>query len=129
MKTNAGKQKHSVKREAILEWLRSTEIHPSAEQVYYALRTQYPRLSLGTVYRNLTEFENAGLVQTVAEVDGQERFDAVMTEHVHFVCKGCGAVVDVPETVSADIGALMEQQGYKVETRRLLVYGLCPECV
>ena len=69
------------KRNAILECLRSTHTHPSAEMVHEMLREAHPDISLATVYRNLTYFKNQGLATSVATVRGVERFDANTEPH------------------------------------------------
>ena len=89
--------KHFRKRDAILACLRSTTCHPSADWVYAQLKPQIPDLSLGTVYRNLAYFKEQGLIISVGTVNGVERFDGNPEPHVHFVCTGCNAVVDLPQ--------------------------------
>ena len=89
--------RYSKKREAILAVIRGTSTHPSAEWIYHQLRPTHPDLSLGTVYRNLTFFQENGQVQSVGVVRGQERFDAIVTPHSHFMCNCCGTVLEVPD--------------------------------
>ena len=90
-------RKYSRKREAILECLRSTQSHPSADWVYSKLKPQYPDLSLATVYRNLAMFKRDGVIGSVGTVNGLERFDYDTRPHAHFVCSRCSAVLDVEE--------------------------------
>ena len=75
--------RYSKKREAILEAIRSTKTHPSADWVYQTLKPTHPDLSLGTVYRNLDFFRQHGTIISVGVVKGQERFDATTTPHTH----------------------------------------------
>ena len=70
-------RKYSKKRQAILDALRNTTEHPSAEMLYARLKPEYPDLSLGTVYRNLAMFIRDGAVISVGTVSGQERYDAI----------------------------------------------------
>ena len=86
--------RYSPKREAILKCLRSTTCHPSAEWVYTQLKPQIPDLSLATVYRNLARFRSEGAVQVIGCVDGEDRYDGNVAPHGHFICRGCGAVID-----------------------------------
>lgn len=88
-------KRHSKKRDAILTCLRQTKSHPTAEWIYQKLKPEYPNLSLGTVYRNLSEFKREGVIATVGVVDGLERFDGDTSAHSHLICRECGAVVDV----------------------------------
>lgn len=123
-------QKKSRKRDAILELLRSTKSHPSAEWVYSRLKPEFPDLSLATVYRNLRLFMESGELICVETVNGQERFDSNTAPHAHFVCTGCGAVIDVHESaplehfserVAADLEATVDRFS-------ISYYGRCSEC-
>lgn len=123
--------KYFRKREAILNCLRQTKTHPSAEWVHAQLKAEYPDLSLGTVYRNLAYFKETGAIISVGTVDGVERFDANTTPHVHFICTGCGRVLDLmemtaPEELSQTAAACC---GGKVESCQLTFSGLCAECM
>ena len=89
--------KHFKKREAVLNCLRSTDTHPTAEWVHSQLRSEYPDISLGTVYRNLAMFKQQGIIASLGTVDGVERFDGNTEPHVHFICNGCDAVIDLME--------------------------------
>lgn len=123
-------QKHFKKRTAILECLRSTKAHPSAEMVHEMLQAEHPDISLATVYRNLARFKEQGLIQSLGTVDGIERFDADISPHVHFVCTGCGAVIDlpqveVPQELSRQASA---DSGCRVDSCQLTFTGLCTAC-
>ena len=95
--------KHFRKRDAILSCLRQTTVHPSAEWVYNQLKPEYSDLSLGTVYRNLALFKEQGLITSLGTVNGVERFDGNTCPHVHFVCNGCDAVIDLPQIQAPEV--------------------------
>ena len=88
-------KKYSRKREAILNAIRSTASHPSAEWVYNRLKPDFPDLSLATVYRNIAEFLEEGEIVSVGNVCGQERYDGTTSPHAHFICDSCGSVIDI----------------------------------
>ena len=90
------------KRNAILACLRGTTCHPSAEKLYQMLQQEHPDISLATVYRNLALFKSQGIIASVATVGGVERFDGNIEPHVHFICSGCGAVLDVIQVDQPD---------------------------
>jgi len=120
--------KFSEKRQAILEILRETTEHPSAESIYYTLKPRFPRLSLGTVYRNLQGFKKDGEARALAVVNGQERFDGDISEHAHFICDKCSAIVDLDISLPDDIGSSARQDGFQVTSRQLFLHGQCPKC-
>ena len=125
------RSKHFRKRDAILEFLRHTDQHPSAETVYAALKSQIPDLSLGTVYRNIALFKQQGLIVSLGAVNGVERYDGNIDPHVHFVCTDCGCIRDlhqmhVPEELNA---AASEQAGAVVDHCHLTFHGRCNACI
>ncbi len=121
-------RKHSKKRDAILDCVRSAKCHPSAEWVYAQLKPQIPDLSLGTVYRNLALFKQEGTIGSMGVVDGMERFEGNTAPHAHFVCGHCGSVLDVegiepPQELceKVDCGAVSQCV--------LTFHGVCKQCV
>lgn len=118
------------KRNAILSYLRSTDVHPSADMVYAHLKPEIPDLSLGTVYRNLSMFRQQGTIASVGTVNGVERFDGNIEPHVHFICTGCSAVIDMPQLqVPQKMTQTAETMlGGKVDACQLTFTGLCGAC-
>ena len=124
----AATRRRSRKRDAILEYLRSSSAHPSAETIYEQLKPQHPDLSLGTVYRNLALFRQEGTVISVATFHGSERLDARTDPHAHFLCQDCGALIDVDVPCQALGAELEERYGLEIRRSELLFRGLCPRC-
>ncbi len=122
-------KKHSHKRDAIYNAIRSTKTHPSAEWIYKKLKPEYPDLSLGTVYRNISRFKDDGSIITVGVVNGQERYDGNTVPHTHFICDVCGRVIDIDGASDpvADTSALIEN-GFDIRRFELTFYGKCPLC-
>lgn len=122
--------KQFKKRNAILNCLRSTTSHPSADMVHDMLQAEHPDISLATVYRNLSRFRSQGIIQCVATVRGTERFDANTTPHVHFICTQCDAVIDLHQVqVPQSLSSLVEStSGCQVESCQLTFSGLCENC-
>ena len=122
--------KHFRKRDAILNCVRATTSHPSAEWVYENVRTQMPDISLATVYRNLSLFKEQGLIRSLGTVNGVERFDGNTEPHVHFICTQCGGVQDLPEiSVPEELNsAVARSSGGRVDNCQLSFTGICGEC-
>ncbi len=125
------KQNYSKKREAILAVIRGTTSHPTAEWVYQALKPDYPDLSLGTVYRNISQFKQDGVIISVGVVNGQERFDGNVNPHTHFVCAGCDSVIDIPgEFVGGKVSSEVAKKFHiQVDSSEVLFHGLCSQCL
>ena len=123
--------KNFRKRNAIYDCLCQSKAHPSAEAIYTRLKPEIPDLSLGTVYRNLTLFKNQGKIISVGTVNGVERFDGNTAPHVHFICNGCSAVIDLEEmSVPQSLTATAENTcGGKVTECQLSFTGLCQTCM
>ncbi len=122
--------RRSKKRDAMLRLLRSTTCHPSADWVYQQLKAEYPNLSLGTVYRNLNQLSGQHIIRRVGVINGQERFDADLRPHAHFVCNRCGLVLDLPDDPPDPEYArrYSEQYGFVVEGHEFSLRGLCADC-
>ena len=123
-------RRNSRKRQAIYEALCATKSHPSAEWLYTGLKSQIPDLSLGTVYRNLGVLMQDGLVISVGNVNGQERYDACVSPHTHFICTRCGRIddADVPLPLP-DYAGIEKNTGWRLNGHSLCFTGLCSDCI
>lgn len=123
--------KHFRKRDAILECLKNTHAHPSAETLFQMLQEEHPDISLATVYRNLTLFKQQGLIQSLGTVNGIERFDGNTEPHVHFICGNCNSVLDLPELDPPESlrSAAAKATGGEVSGCQLIFTGTCQDCL
>ena len=87
--------KYSRQREAIKTFLAGRYDHPTAETVYLGIKEEFPNISLGTVYRNLSLLSDIGEIQKLSTGIGPDRFDGNPAPHYHFICKHCGSVLDL----------------------------------
>lgn len=116
-------------RRVILEELRKLESHPSADEVYEMARRRLPRISLGTVYRNLEILSEYGMIRKLELVGTQKRFDGNARSHYHVRCIRCSGIEDVPiEPLTAIENALREVTDYEIIGSRLEFIGVCPQC-
>ena len=120
--------KRSKKRDIVLDVLKSTKGHPSAQWVYLEARKFAPDISLGTVYRNLGMFKDEGTISSVGVVDGEERYDFNVMPHTHFVCVQCKKVIDIDDKNICVNDKIEQHYGVKVESRAVVYNGLCCEC-
>ena len=86
---------YSKQRELILQTVLQNPIHPTADQVYNQVRRQNPKISLGTVYRNLNFLAEMGKIKKISMPVGSDRFDGRLDEHYHAACACCGQVFDL----------------------------------
>lgn len=122
-------KKYSRKREAILYTITNTSTHPTAAWVYEQLKPDFPDLSLATVYRNIAEFVKEGLIISLGNVNGQERYDANLKPHTHFICNTCNKVIDLLEYDDTIIdSAVTSKTGFIIERHELIFRGLCHKC-
>lgn len=116
-------------RQVILEELRRTTSHPTADDVYDMVRQRLPKVSLGTVYRNLDILSTRGLIRKLELGGTQRRFDGNATDHYHVRCIRCGRVDDVPTQPLTTIeNALRKVTDYDIIGHQLEFIGLCPQC-
>lgn len=121
--------KYSRQRQLIKDFLMTRKDHPTADVVYMNVRQQFPSISLGTVYRNLTLLADMGEINRLRVGDGVDHFDADTSKHYHFVCSKCGQVVDLKmDTLDhvMDIAG-MDFDG-EIHGHITYFYGICGDC-
>lgn len=118
--------RYSRQREAILENLRSRMDHPTADAVYADIKKTYPRISLGTVYRNLALLVDMGLIRKIDCGQGIVRYDGHMESHDHFVCRNCGKMIDLMP--SKNVVPAKNPAIGSIESYSLIFRGYCKEC-
>jgi Fur family ferric uptake transcriptional regulator len=116
-------------RQAVLDIVGKPGWHPTGDEVYRLARRRLPRISLGTVYRNLDTLSSQGSIQRIDIAGQPKRFDGVVQAHYHARCVSCGRIEDVmarPAFARHKAAAALE--GWEITGRRLELLGLCPEC-
>ena len=122
--------KYSRQRESIKSFLMTRTDHPTEETVYENLRKEYPKISLGTVYRNLSLLTEIGEIQTISTGVGPDRFDGNVEPHYHFICKRCGKVIDLKMQGIEHINLLAQHEfSGSIEGHTVFFYGRCEECL
>lgn len=122
--------KYSRQREAIKNFLANRCDHPTADTIYACLREEYPNISLGTVYRNLSLLTDLGEISRISTGGGAEHYDGDLSQHQHFICTHCQKIFDLPiENMDSIMETASENfsEG-RIETYRAIFYGTCREC-
>ena len=120
---------YSQQRNCILNIVVSNPIRPAAEQVYEIARRSYPNISLGTVYRNLNQLSEHGILKKICSSYGSVRFDGRTDPHFHMVCTHCGKVFDVElEELLSIKEKLSDMYGFDVINYEVSIQGICKEC-
>lgn len=116
-------------RQVLLEELCKVRSHPTADELYQMARKRLPRISLGTVYRNLELMAEHGMIQKLEVGGTQKRFDGNAGSHYHVRCLKCGRVDDLDMELELDMEELARQRtGFTILRHSLEFSGLCPYC-
>ena len=121
--------KYSRQRASIKEYLDHTTEHPTADTVYLHVRKEFPRISLGTVYRNLSLLEEIGEIIKISTGVGPDHYDYNTAPHYHFICRGCGRVMDIDLDFADELMTqVQESTDLAIESCSVSFTGLCPDC-
>lgn len=121
-------RRNTKQRTLILDIVRAHGDHPTAEDIYRDVHERNPKVSRGTVYRNLNLLEETGDIISI-EVPGGNRFDRRCDPHAHVICCSCGAVCDAMVEHDHTVDGMAERQtGYIITRHETLFYGICPSC-
>jgi Fur family peroxide stress response transcriptional regulator len=118
-------------RAAVFDYLRSVDSHPTAEEVYSAVRRRIPRISLATVYKALDALVDSRLAAKISSADGPARYDCRHDHHYHLRCTKTGKIRDLDTPFDPDLlykldPKLVEslsERGFQVTDYRLEIVG------
>ncbi|MGZ4112938.1 MAG: Fur family transcriptional regulator [Tumebacillaceae bacterium] len=116
-------------RQIILQFLKETDDHPTAEQVYQKIGEQFPGISLATVYNTLKMLKELGVIRELSYGDMSSRYDGNDSEHAHLVCECCNHVFDIscPPQEALQTEEIVAS-GFSIRAHRLEFYGTCASC-
>ncbi|OSB10498.1 Fur family transcriptional regulator [Paraclostridium bifermentans] len=121
--------KFSKQRELILNAVKDNTVHPTADFIYDYLKKDNPNLSLGTVYRNLSQLVNHGYIQKVSMPGLPDRFDSNVIEHNHMVCDVCGNIQDIHSDILKNIpSAISNELDIEITSCTVILHGICKNC-
>ncbi len=122
-------QRSTRQRTVVLEELKKLSCHPTAAKLHEIARARLPKISLGTVYRNLELLAQNGVIQKLDISGGEARFDGNPERHYHVRCIHCGRVDDVHNLPEGFVeGQVQNLAGYDIVGFRLDFLGVCPDC-
>lgn len=125
----ANGQRFTEQRAAVYRFLRGNTEHPTADEVFTAVRGEIADISLATVYKALETLVSCGLAVKLAYADGSARYDPRTDDHFHARCLRCGTVRDVSgAAVSGTLPSIEPTDGFRIEGYRLEVVGYCAAC-
>ena len=118
----------TIQRKAILRAFEAAgRTHPTAEMLYHLAKKELPNISMGTVYRNLSDMSARGEVLRIPVTDGPDRFDRNLSRHDHAICRVCGRLFDLPAGVVYIPDACIPDGCHLLDTQ-LLLQCICSEC-
>jgi Fur family transcriptional regulator, peroxide stress response regulator len=125
------KEKLNENAQAVLDIVCAAHNHPTAQEIYEAVKNVRPRIGVATVYRILHQLVEQGYIKEVGHSGECCRYDGHISRHDHAVCTVCGALLDVPVEVSVPLEALQaaaQATGITLSSHELRLYGRCSSC-
>jgi len=120
---------YSRQREIIINALEQNIVHPTAETLYEIIKKTYPEISKATLYRNLSQLADLGMIKKIDGLEASAHFDHNIHLHYHFICEKCGKVFDVSSEVASNVvGKTEDETGFKVTNHELVFHGVCRDC-
>ena len=114
----------------ILSAIENSDNHISAEEIYAQIVAKYPNVNISTVYRTLELLKRLGLVTETDLGEGRVRYHpAEKGHHHHLVCRECGVIIDLDESVLAPLkSTLFHEYRFDADLRHLAILGRCLNC-
>ena len=119
---------YSKQRDIILNTLKENVVHPSAEYLYNKVHEIEPSISKGTLYRNLNQLAEKGIIKKIDGLEPSAHFDHNTHEHYHFICENCKKVYDIDKESLGNFSTNNLSKGFKVNWQDIIFRGICPEC-
>jgi len=125
-------QRQTIQKQIIIEALdklKHAKGHLSIDEIYSTIKADYASISKTTVYRNVRQLAEAGMIKQIMLEDGLERYDLNTHDHYHFTCTACGTISDVEIEGLLDFSEMLDKNyGFKTEKINLSFTGICDSC-
>lgn len=123
------RQRNTIQRALVLEAVKGSECHPTAEEVYIAVTSKYPHIGRATVYRNLNQLAESGELRKAEMPGGADRYDRECRDHYHARCFYCGRVFDAELPYMAELEkAVKGPDGFTFIGHDIVFKGICEAC-
>ena len=121
--------RNSIQRNLVYDIIQVSCDHPTADMVYLRAKQTMPKISLGTVYRNLNELVELGKILRINVPGDSDRFDKMLVKHSHFFCEKCKSIRDINEINLNDVVNEIEiNNNIKILSNQISLYGICSKC-
>ena len=123
-------QRNTKQRNIILETLKEYPIHPNANQLVQLIVNKHKDFSVATVFRNLKQLAEEGIIKKIDGLDNTTHFDHNTHQHYHFLCKKCGKIYDVSDNIAPELIKKAESEtGFIIEEHDIVLQGICKSCI
>lgn len=113
-------------RELILNILKNSDRHMTADEIFFLAKLQMPSIAMATIYNNLNAMNDLGIIKRT-HIDGvADCFDKLMDPHDHLLCDGCGKITNV--RIPALSSFISEAVGTEIDSYEMTAHYLCPDC-
>lgn len=120
---------YSKQREIILDTLKKNVVHPTAEYLYEVLKKEDSKISLATLYRNLNQLADNGIIKKIDGLESSSHYDHNTFAHYHFMCENCKKVFDISQEIAPDLVKKIEEEtGFTVHSHDIVIHGICKNC-
>ena len=126
---NRPRTRETKQRRVVYETIKNTYSHPTADWIFEQVRGTLPKVSLGTVYRNLGVLKDEGMVREIFGNDRRAHYDADISRHAHFICDSCDQIIDVRGVSNIDWRTLKDLVGCEVTDQNVVFTGRCANCL
>lgn len=114
-------------RRAILAYLATTDVHPSARRVFHEVQQTHPDISLATVYNTLAILVRLGHLKML-ELEPDNRYETNLNTHINLICDICGQIQDLEGDLPVSPEEVRRRFGFQVLDSRMEYHGVCPVC-
>lgn len=120
---------YSRQREIILDTLKENAVHPTAEYLYSVLKKENPKISLATLYRNLNQLAEYGVIKKIDGLEPSSHYDHNTHAHYHFICDNCKKIYDINSDIAPELVQRAETEtDFQILGHDIVFHGICKEC-